>query len=79
MKISLPLSGLFFARRKSMVARMPCRDGADLYKGGGLYFVGRTPKAGFAAGNSSPKCNRLDQCLLGSKESQKMLISGADL
>lgn len=29
---------------------------------------------GFTAGNSSPKRNCLDQCLLGSKESQKMLL-----
>lgn len=33
---------------------------------------------GFSAGNSSPKRNRLDQCLLGSKESQKVLIFEAD-
>jgi len=36
--------------------------------------VGRTPKVGFDAGNSSPKRNRLGQCLLGFKESQKLPI-----
>lgn len=34
---------------------------------------------GFSAGYSSPKRNRLDQCLLGSKESQTALIFADDL
>jgi hypothetical protein len=32
---------------------------------------------GFSAGSSSPKRNRLDQCLLGSKESQKLVVFGS--
>jgi hypothetical protein len=33
---------------------------------------------GFYAGSSSPKRNRLDQCLLGSKQSQKWVFLGGD-
>jgi len=44
-----------------------------------LCSVGRTPEVGVAARNSSPKRNRLDQCLLGSKESQKVLVFVGDL
>ncbi|MBJ2224897.1 MULTISPECIES: hypothetical protein [unclassified Pseudomonas] len=40
----------------------------------GVVFVGRTPVEGFRVGVSSPKRNRLDQCLLGLEESQKLVI-----
>ncbi|WP_157264129.1 hypothetical protein [Pseudomonas synxantha] len=40
----------------------------------GVVFVGRTPVAGFRVGVSSPKRNRLDQCLLGLEESQKLVL-----
>ncbi|AZE53698.1 hypothetical protein C4K03_1527 [Pseudomonas synxantha] len=40
----------------------------------GVVFVGRTPMAGFRVGVSSPKRNRLDQCLLVLEESQKWVF-----
>ena len=40
----------------------------------GVVFVGRTPVVGFSLWISSPKRNRLDQCLLGLEESQKMVF-----
>ena len=40
----------------------------------GVVFVGRTPWRYLPWGKSSPKRNRLDQCLLGLEESQKMVF-----
>jgi hypothetical protein len=39
-----------------------------------LCSVGRTPGMGFTDEKSSPKRNRLDQCLLGYKDSQRTLL-----